>query len=432
MIKLPNEVGKVVKAVEDAGHAIYMVGGCVRDSLLGMEPLDWDLATDANWQELIQILPRAQVLSEKYSVVRWEPEAEKGAEGLIIDVATFRLEGEYSDHRRPDRVVLAKTIEEDLSRRDFTVNAMADSPTRGFVDPYGGREDLKVRRLRTVGDPNKRFREDPSRMLRGIRMISELEMEISEELTQAMLDHCGELVHVSKEKVLEEFLRILTGKEGGKALRLLAGTDLMPYIIGEEIACHMSRHELDDFSTYCDFIHRTKPNPLRRAGLFYLIFNGKRSLQAATVLPHSREHLVHFQDQMQFMDKVYFMRTKEELKRFIAKVGMERYLYLHNLAKAQRLVYDLPEDKIMAREVQMNEIKVNKEPIFVEDLAIDGNDLLEAGFEPGENIGVMLSMVLDATHRNPKKNTREELLKLAALYKKSWIRRNTRNVKWLK
>jgi hypothetical protein len=126
-------------------------------------------------------------------------------------------------------------------------------------------------------------------------------------------------------------------------------------------------------------------------GLFYQIFHGKRILQAATMLPHSKEHLIHFQDQMEFMDKVYFLRTKEELKRFIAKVGMERYMYLHNLSKAQRLVYDLPEDKIMAREIQMTDIKSNKEPIFVEDLAIDGNDLLQAGFEPGEGIGEKIS-----------------------------------------
>jgi tRNA nucleotidyltransferase (CCA-adding enzyme) len=432
MIKLPKEISQVVKAVEDAGHAIYMVGGSVRDSLLGMEPIDWDLATDATWQELVQILPEFQVLSEKYSVVRWEPEPHKEGEGLIIDIATFRREGEYSDHRRPDQVILAKSVEEDLNRRDFTINAMADSPTRGFVDPYGGREDLKNRKLKAVGNPGKRLMEDPSRMIRAIRMVSELELEMEPELYQAMVDHSGEMIHVAKEKILEELPRILTGPDAGKALRLLAGTNLMPYIIGEEIAFQMSRHELDDFSTYCDNIHRTKPIPLRRMGLFYQIFHGKRILQAATMLPHSKEHLIHFQDQMEFMDKVYFLRTKEELKRFIAKVGMERYMYLHNLSKAQRLVYDLPEDKIMAREIQMTDIKSNKEPIFVEDLAIDGNDLLQAGFEPGEGIGEMLSMLRDATLKSPQKNTKEDLLKLARIYKKSWIRRNTRNVKWMK
>lgn len=432
MIKLPKEISQVVKAIEDAGHAIYMVGGCVRDSLLGMEPIDWDLATDATWQELVQILPEFQVLSEKYSVVRWEPEPHKEGEGLIIDIATFRREGEYSDHRRPDQVILAKSVEEDLNRRDFTINAMADSPTRGFVDPYGGREDLKNRKLKAVGNPGKRLMEDPSRMIRAIRMVSELELEMEPELYQAMVDHSGEMIHVAKEKILEELPRILTGPDAGKALRLLAGTNLMPYIIGEEIAFQMSRHELDDFSTYCDNIHRTKPIPLRRMGLFYQIFHGKRILQAATMLPHSKEHLIHFQDQMEFMDKVYFLRTKEELKRFIAKVGMERYMYLHNLSKAQRLVYDLPEDKIMAREIQMTDIKSNKEPIFVEDLAIDGNDLLQAGFEPGEGIGEMLSMLRDATLKSPQKNTKEDLLKLARIYKKSWIRRNTRNVKWMK
>jgi tRNA nucleotidyltransferase (CCA-adding enzyme) len=155
-------------------------------------------------------------------------------------------------------------------------------------------------------------------------------------------------------------------------------------------------------------------------------------LKAIETLPHSSNNLQHFHDEMEFMHKIYFIRTPLEFKQFIAKIGMERYQYLHNLAKAQRLVYDLPEEKIFSREYLLTTIRNNKEPIFVDDLAINGDDLIAAGFEEGEGIGEMLYMLLDAVLQKPFLNEKQELLKLARTYKKSWLKRTTRNVKWLK
>lgn len=432
MIKLPKAVSDIMTKVEGEKFSIYAVGGCVRDSLLGFQPLDWDLATDATWQELVEILPEAEVLSEKLSVVRLLPEKEKGDEGLIIDIATFRVEKDYDDHKRPSIINFVKDVESDLKRRDFTITAIAVSPTKGIVDPFGGREDLKNKILKAVGDPDVRFKEDPSRIIRGIRMAAEHDLKIEEETFKAMERNASETEYVSKEKLLEEFLRIISSGKAGEGLRLLAGADLMPYIIGEEIAHKMSRHELDDFSIYCDNIHKTKPNELRRTGLFYYIFRGSRSVKAASMLPHTKEYMTHFQDQYDYLERIYFMRTTEELKRLIAKIGMERYLYLHNLSKAQRILMDGAEDKIVSREIQMSEIKANKDPIFLEDLAIDGDDLIEAGFSQGEDLGKMLLMLLDAVHKTPKKNNKKDLIKLAKIYKKNPIRRYGRNVKWLR
>lgn len=432
MIKLPKAVSDVMMRVEEKKFSIYAVGGCVRDSLLGFQPLDWDLATDATWQELVEILPEAEVLNEKLSVVRLLPEKEKGDEGLIIDIATFRVEKDYDDHKRPSLITFVKDIESDLKRRDFTITAIAVSPSKGVADPFNGREDLKNKILKTVGDPDVRFKEDPSRMIRGIRMAAEHDLIIEEKTFKAMVRNAEETQFVSKEKLLDEFLRIISSEKAGEGLRFLAGADLMPFIIGEEIAHKMSRHELDDFSIYCDNIHKTKRNELRRTGLFYYIFRGSRSVKAASELPHTKEYMTHFQDQYNYLEKLYFMKTTEELKRLIAKIGMDRYTYLHNLSKAQRIIMDGAEDKIVSREIQMSEIKANKEPIFIEDLAIDGDDLIEAGFSQGEDLGKMLLMLLDAVHKTPKKNNKKDLIKLAKIYKRNPIRRHARNVRWLR
>lgn len=433
MIKLPKEISNIIKVMDEKNYECYIVGGCVRDSLLGQQPLDWDMATSASWEEVIKIFPDGKVLSEKYSVVRLNFENQsKPEESTIVEIATMRQEGEYSDFRRPDEVSFTKSIEEDLARRDFTINAMAEHPHKGFFDPYNGKEDLKNQKIKMIGDPKERLKQDPSRILRAIRLVAELDFKLDDDLKDSILAEASLMEHVAKEKVLEEFLRILGAEHAGKALRLMAGLDLMPYVIPEDIAFNMKRYELEDFSTYCDNINRTKKNPIRRLGLFYLIFAEKRSHRAIDMLPHSAENLQHFYDAAEFMHKIYFLKTKIELKRFIVKIGMERYLFLQNLAKAQRLVYDLIEDKIVSRDYMLKVIQNEKEPLFIEDLAINGDDLIAAGFKQGENIGEMLSMLLDATIKKPYLNEKQALLKLAKLYRKSWIRRITRNVQWVK
>lgn len=433
MIKLPKEISLIIKTMDQSGHKCFLVGGCVRDSLLGKKPLDWDLGTEASYKEVMEIFPDGQVVSEKYSVVRLEYENAKDPDAnIIVDIGTLRQEGEYSDFRRPDEVSFTDSIEKDLERRDFTVNAMAENPSQGFFDPFDGRGDLKNRKIRMVGDPMERLKQDPSRMLRAVRLVAELNFELNRDLRDAILAQSSLMDHVSKEKILEEFSRILGAEYAGKGLRLLAGLNLMPFIIGEDLALHMTKNELDDFSTYCENIHKTKQNPRRRMGLFYLIFSGKRGLKAIEMLPHTAKDMQHFNDQLKYMHKIYFIRTKIEFKQFIVRIGMERYQYLQNLAKAQRIVYDLPEEKVLSRDYLLTVIRNEKEPLFVEDLAINGDDLIAAGFEEGEGIGQMLYMLLDAVHLKPQRNEKRELLKLAKVYKKSWLKRTSRNITWLK
>lgn len=433
MIKLPKEISSIIRTMDQNGHKCFLVGGCVRDSLLGKRPLDWDLGTDASYKDVADLFPDGKIISEKYSVVRLEYLKETDPDASIsVDIASLREEGDYTDFRRPDDVTFTDSIDKDLERRDFTINAMAENPWQGFFDPFGGREDLKNRRLRMIGDPLERLHQDPSRMLRAVRLAAQLNFELDKDLRAAILAKSSLMVHVSKGKILEEFTRILVSEHPGKGMRLLAGLNLMPFIIGDDIASHMTRNELDDFSTYCDNIHRTKPSATRRMGLFYLIFSGKRALKVIDILPHTAKDMQHFNDQIQYMHRIYFIRTKVEFKQFVVKIGMERYQYLHNLAKAQRIVFDLPEEKILSRDYLLTAIRNDNDALFVEDLVINGDDLIAAGFEEGEGIGEMLEMLLDAVHQKPFRNEKAELLKLAQVYKKSWLKRTSRKVKWLK
>ena len=201
MIKLPKEVNNIIKALEKKGFSAYAVGGCVRDSLTGQQPIDWDLATNAELKDMKKIFPAAKVISEKYSVIRIDHTKEGDDDGIIADVATFRKEGPYSDKRRPDSVEFVQSIEEDLKRRDFTVNAIADNPSGKIVDPFEGRKDIENRLIRTVGEPMERFSEDPLRMIRAVRVAGELDFDIHKKTYEAIVANSGLLSEANIKKI---------------------------------------------------------------------------------------------------------------------------------------------------------------------------------------------------------------------------------------
>ena len=285
MIKLPREIRRIMKELETAGYEVYAVGGCVRDFLLGKNPLDFDLATNAKLEEMTAIFPEAEVISEKYSVIRLDysnPENED--EGIIADIATYRIDGEYSDYRRPDDVIFTEKIEEDLKRRDFTINAMADNPEKALLDPYGGRKDIRERLIRTVGDPKQRFKEDPLRMLRAVRFAAQLDFELHKSVREAIAECSEFLMHVSRDAVRSEFEKIIVTENTGKGLHLLANLNLMKYIVGDDIAGRLSRREMDSFEGLIGGIDNTFRVLERRLGAFYSCFEEKRAEQAVDFL----------------------------------------------------------------------------------------------------------------------------------------------------
>jgi tRNA nucleotidyltransferase (CCA-adding enzyme) len=426
MIKLTNEVNKIIKRLESEDFETYAVGGCVRDSLLGISPSDWDIATAAKMEKILEIFPEAKILSKKFGVAQLT-----FAEGNV-DISTFRIEGPYSDHRRPDEVEFVTSIEEDLKRRDFTINAIADNPERSIVDPFGGREDLKARLIRTVGNPVERFEEDPLRILRAVRLAAELDFDLDKSVYEGILKRKDLIGGLSKERIRTEFEKIIISKNAGKGLRMLAGTQIMQYIVGPERSEKMSKREIENFNIVADNIDKTMQVLDRRLGLFYTIFDANRGLKAFNLLEYDGVMEQKIADAILVLSQLYFLSNKYDFKRFLIKYGMDRYEYLNGLSKAQKIVYDQDEVKIVARAHIYDDIRNFKEPIFIEDLAIDGNDLIEAGIAEGEKIGKILLMLVDVVHMKPNLNTKSELMKYAKQFSKSRIAASFRKIKWVK
>ncbi len=437
MIKLPKEISEVFKNFEKKGHEIYAVGGCVRDSFMGENPLDWDLATNATMEEMISIIPEAKVISEKYQVVRLDLTEEKvlvdshEEEGLIIDIARFRKEEDYDSKGNPNEVEFVNKIEEDLPRRDFTINSIAINPAKGICDPYEGREDLRKKIIRVTGNPQERYREDPIRMLRAIRIASQLGFDIGQKDYEAMIDNAQRLESVSVDKRRKEFEELIVSEYAGKGLRMLAGADLMPTIIGDA-ALHISGRQRELFSTLADNIGRTQKNLKRRLGLFYLCFEKKNGLKAIEVLNYDNKTKENLTDALTLLDRLYFLRKGVEIKEWLVKYGEERFYYMQDLTKAQRIVYDLSEIKVASRHYILQDIKNRNEPVFIEDLAVTGADLINAGIAEGENIGAILTELLDIVHRRPDFNTKDNLLAEAKKLAKNPLKRATRKVKWIR
>ena len=434
MIKLPKNIRDVLKALMDKGHEAFTVGGCVRDSLAGLKPIDWDIATSARFDELCDIFPEAKVLSEKYSVIRLFPEADEGDEGLVIDIATFRKDGIYSDGRRPDTVEFVKAVEEDLSRRDFTINALADNGYR-FVDLYGGKDDIQEKLVRTIRDPEESFSEDPVRMLRAIRFCAELDFDMTMPAFEAIKKNYRLLEKISLKRFRRELLGILGAKYGGKGLNMIVDTGILNLIFGERGVSRMSRREKKDLMELCANMDKSMPVPARRMGVFYSIFSERKALASIEKLGFEGEIRDHLIDVVKDLPAFHFCQRPENYKKFIYEhETMERSDYLLNIQKAQRLIFGYDcETKIKSKMYMLSEFEKNNDPIFVDDLAIDENDLIEAGiFTEVADCEKMLRKLIERIHIEPKRNTRSELLELAKRYKKHKVLAYFRGVSWLR
>ncbi len=442
MIKVPKEVAGIMKTLGEAGFENYVTGECVIDSLMGEKPYNWDVITEAGYGKLAELFPEARVLSEKYSVLREEKIEEildekgelAGEEGYIIDISSYRKKnaGEISEGES----IFTDKVEEDLARRDFTVDAIAINPFAGeksVADPYGGREDIRKKIIKTVGEASESFRAEPIRMMKAIRYAARYGFDLHKNVYEAIGANYPLLETVKPEKIRDEFTDILAAPHAGKGLNMLMSTGLIRVILGEQQFNGLTRREKSDLLALCEGIDKTKQIPERRLGLFYSLIHKKRALPSINKLNFDEETHQHLVDAVHDMPKLYFTARPEDLKRFIYDRSMARYEYLANLEKAQRIALGYEsETKIRSKIYMLEEIKRNHEVIFAEDLAIDANDLIEAGICDETNAEKMLLMLTESTHIKPKQNTREELLKLAKKYKKNKIAAWGRGVSWLR
>ncbi|TDP57916.1 hypothetical protein [Aminicella lysinilytica] len=423
MLKFDKDVLNALQALEKAGFETYAVGDCIIQWAKGMVPVDWDMVTKAGLEDMKKVFPDGEVIDEANSILRLDfthevedDEETSHIEGAICDITT--MEG---------------TIQEELSNYGFTVAAIADNPERTVIDEYGGLEDIKKKLINTIGNADELFQEEPIRMMEAMRYVSDLGFDLQKDVYQAILKNWRLLLNHSIAPIRQELELVLTGEYTGKALNMMADTGLMAVIFGEEVSRKMNTGEMQQFMTLCKNIDKTKALRLRRLGLLYTVFNEKHGLEAIKRMNFDPETEAHLQDAMTEMVKIQFLSNSLEFKRYVCEHGLKRYNYVHMLAKAQRIVYDQPAIKIEARNHLMSEIKMNNEPVFVEDLVIDGNDIMEAGItDSPEQAEDLLYQVLAKAHQDPRNNDRTYLLKIAKKYSKNKFKAKSRYVHWMR
>lgn len=426
MIKFDKDVLSALKLLEKEGFETYAAGECVKEILLGNKTYDWDLITRAGLEDMQRLFPEGKVISKERQVLRVdftyevppkEEEEEAVLEGCIVDIRHF--DGAVKD-------TLAENI--------FTIDAMADNPDRTFLDPFEGREDIRKKLIRTVSDPKALFERKPVAMMSAIRLAAETGFDLHKSVFDATSR--WELLQKQMERgnpvpVRIELERILTADNAGKGLKMLAGTGMIAVILGEDTAKRMSMSDTKSFNTLCENIDKTRPVTERRLGLFYTAISKKKALPAIERMHFDEKTKTHLIDGVNKIIDINFLNTEQEFKRCLFEMGRERYLFVHNLAKAARIVYDQPTQKVEARNYLLQ--KTAKEPIFAEDLVIDANDIMEAGIaDTPEAAEELLNQVTALVHKNPVNNHRDVLLKYAKKYSKNKLAAKMRYINWTK
>ena len=434
---LPESVLLCIRTLEHAGFEAYAVGGCVRDSLLGLTPHDYDLCTNATPKDTARLF-------SQYTLGR---SGEKhGTIGVVIgqevfEITTFRTEGGYQDSRHPDWVRFVSHIEEDLSRRDFTVNAMAYNPTRGYVDPFGGQQDLQNHILRTVGDPEARFSEDALRILRGVRFAVRFALTPEIETLRAMKTQAPLMDNLARERVFEELCKLLplvTLQDIETYIPILAQV-LPPLVPCVGFLQHTPHHRYDVFTHTAHVVAATPPTlPLRWAALlhdcgkpisFYMDENGRGHFKghASISAQLAEELLIQLKAPTALRERVVFLIAhhmtplepdKRLLRRWLGKYGEQTLFELLTLQEADFHGKGTDEEGPQFQLLRdlLQEILSEDACLTIRDLAINGNDLQNLGFVPGPQMGQCLQTLLQQVQDELLPNDRNALLAAAADY----------------
>lgn len=435
---LPKSVHTCLHMLYDAGFDAYVVGGCVRDALLGLVPHDYDICTSAKPEQIAQVF-------SKYQLVR---SGEKhGTIGVVIDgqnyeITTFRTEGGYSDSRHPDWVEFVDNVEADLARRDFTVNAMAYSPARGYIDPWNGQADLKNHVLRTVGDPTARFTEDALRILRGVRFAACYRLLPHPDTEKAMLELAPSMEHLAQERMFSELCKLLPAITAEDLLRY---HPILTQVIPELAATigfdqHNPHHAYDVFTHIAHTVEATPDAlPLRLAALLHDIgkpatftidesgcghfyTHAAKSAQMASEILNRLRAPTALRQQVVFLVEQHMIPLESDeklLRRRIGKYGEETLRQLLALQKADRCskgTFDNNAD-ILEVELLLEQILESENCLNVRDLVVNGNDLIDIGFTPGPSLGNALEVLLELVIDEQIPNERTALLAAAEALK---------------
>ncbi len=437
-LSIPEPVRELLQRFSQSGFEAVVVGGCVRDSLLGQAPHDWDIATSARPEQIGEALSGFRLLETglKHGTVT----ALSG--GMAVEITTYRVDGTYSDSRHPDSVTFTGSLKADLARRDFTVNAIAYSEKTGLADCFGGRRDLERRILRCVGEPARRFEEDALRILRGLRFAAVLGFSVEPETARSMRELKFLLGRIAKERISAELTKLLCGKDAPAVLREFP--DVIGQVLPEILPMvgfdqHNPHHIYDVWEHTLHALGAIEPLPIPRltmllhdsgkphtytqdekgAGHFY--GHGKISLQLAeAALKRLRFDgvtirtvclLIRLHDTPMIEDEKW-------VRRQLGRIGEENFRTLISVHRADCLAQN-PEyrDRLESyRRVGriLDKVLSEQQCFRLRDLAVNGRDLLALGFSPDKRLGETLDELLDAVIDGKCPNEKEALLRLAA------------------
>jgi tRNA nucleotidyltransferase (CCA-adding enzyme) len=435
-MEIPPHVARALKCLEDGGFAAYVVGGCVRDALMDAVPHDWDVASAALPEQTAELFADARVL---------ETGKRHGTLTILfsegpLEITTFRSDGDYLDGRHPEQVRFVATIEEDLARRDFTMNAVAFNPRVGFIDPFRGRYDIEEKLIRSVGDPDERLQEDALRIMRALRFAATLGFRVDEGLAVSLHANCGLLARIAPERLSAELLRMLVGAHVLPVL--LAYPDVLAVLIPEITATvgHDQKnpyHQYDIWEHTAHAIAAAKPDPVVRLAL---LMHDLGKPETFTLDDRGRGHFYGHDKRGEEIARVRMEalrfsgetsnRVRWAVRDHRKHFGPDNMLkWLHRLGEEQlRLLIDVKRGDMAAHvdsaaaqglklmdicETRLDEL-IEEEACFrLRDLAVSGDDLKSIGFEEGVEIGRVLALLLEAVVDGKLQNDREELLAAA-------------------
>ena len=436
-IRVPADVERVVALLAASGHEAYVVGGCVRDALRGVDPHDWDVTTNATPEEIQKVFRKSLYLNHFGTVIVRSGDHE-------VEVTTYRVEADYADHRHPSAVAFTDSLHEDLGRRDFTMNAMAWRPSADdrpgeLVDPFGGQRDLAARTIRAVGEPRERFAEDALRMLRAVRFATLLGFTIEPRTAEAIRESAPLAKTLSGERVQQEMTKMLRAPRPSVGFRMLSDLGLLAVICPElEIAKTIPQDKAVAEDVFEHSLATADATPddlvLRLAGLLHDIgkpatfadghfhqheFVGEA--QARDILRRWRydkdtiTQVTHLIRNHMFWYQTEW--TGSAVRRFVRKVGLENIPALFALRRADNIGSGARSPRMYALDALWERVQdeIRAASAFsLRDLAIDGNDVMrELAIAPGPEVGRVLNELFERVTDDPTLNTRERLLALA-------------------
>ena len=436
-MKIPENIKFILQKLNSGGYESYLVGGCVRNYLLNIPIKDYDVATDAVPNKIIEIFKDYTTVSvgKKFGTVVVVINDEN------IEITTYRKESGYTDGRHPENVFFSTNIEDDLSRRDFTVNAMAYSEKSGLIDLYGGVSDLKDKILRTVGNPRTRIREDYLRIMRMIRFSATLGFKPEEYLLNVCREEKNGIKKISKERIASELNSILISDNVKYGFDLLKEIEMLGIILPEIQAMvgfdqKNANHNLDLYEHSLNTVSLTKPDLVTRIaalfhdvgkletfklndrGEFSFIGHEKVSGEIAKKVLKSYNYSNYIKNNVFLLINAHMCclntYTKKNIRKLLRKLREENVMRLFDLQTADIMsTVNKNLENIENGKRILNEVISEKNPIFIKDMKINGNDLISLGYPEGKEIGLILRKLNEKVLKNPELNEYSVLMKLA-------------------